>query len=504
MNSRMSDDVSNQFKDEINWEAYKDQGMPKSSSNTNSENIRIGVKPNEKQGEMADTFLGRLQKPSFKEFFSPERVKEAVSEGAGALSGINAVGYGEKGIGLAKKGLEYINPENISKELLGKIGEGTIPENIEQLGKRVKFGKESAKEEALLPKHEFMEEAKGKNITRLKPEKVDIKNVASIFEKDENEFTPERMKLIKKSINNYYKHGDIEQLAEEGSEIFESPELSEKSLSKLESFVPIEKLNRGKYLSDTDAIKFYSPKGELSNAHNEFIKTKSVESADKLMSELKGEIRELKSRQKKGTLGDIGDAKLSSYESNLQNLKNDWGKFIKILPKELQGKYADFAKKYAINVAPYEDAGFIVRKLATGDTKGILPESLDRLFANPNPKKEVMKVIDDIGTSGWNNLVYNMLSKYKPGDVKGMAQAILEGRRKGSPIITDEMVNAANYALKRGKISSLVKSTAGAALGGIAGMPFGIGALGSTIGAITPYALANKDIIAKMVTKIKR
>jgi hypothetical protein len=485
---------------EVDWSVYKKQNNVPSKVSSNeeqkTENFIIGGE--KKNPSMVNTFLGQMPKASISDMFSPENIKEAVNEGAGMTGGApQAV---KQAYQIGKKGLEYINPEAISESLRGKFGEGTISENIEQFGKRIKFGKESAKEEALVPKREFMEEAKGKNITRLKPEKVDIKNVAGMFSEDAKEFTPERIKAIQKAVNNYYKDGDIEKLAEEGSEIFGSTrELSEKELNKLESFVPIEKLNKGKYFANDKVDKFYSPKGDLANAHSKFIKTKSVEDADKLMSELKSEIRKLEVSEKKGTIGDVASSKLEAYRNNLSDLKNDWSKFVKTLPKEQQGKYHEFLKKYAINVGPYEDASFIVRKLASGDFKGILPESIDRLFSNPNPKEQVLKIINDIGPSGWNNLVYNMLSKYKPGDVKSMANAILEGARKGSPIITDEMVQAANHALKRNMISGLVKSGAGAMTGAAT-----FGPIGAAIGAAAPYAIANKDLLVKALGKLRR
>ena len=492
---------------EVDWSVYKKQNNVKPSiqeeSLGNRKNFIIGGD----QKEKVNTFLGMMTSPEHG-MPSYEHVKEATQEGLGALSGMNVLGReailnagsaANAGVNIAKKGYEYINPKAISESLRGKFGEGTVSENIENLGERVKFGKKSAQEEALTPKREFMEEAKGKNITRLKPENVDINHVAGIFEQNANEFTPERMKAIKKAVNNYYKHGDIEKLAEEGSEIFGTGELSEKTLQKLESFVPIEKLNAGKYLANDKASKFYSPKGDLANAHNKFIKTKSVESSDKLMSELKSEIRKLEVAERKGSIGDVASAKLDSYRNNLQELKDDWSKFVKTLPKEQQGKYHEFLKKYAINVGPYEDASFIVRKLASGDTKGILPESIDRLFSNPNPKKEILKIIGDIGPSGWNNLVYNMLSKYKVGDVKNMANAILEGARKGSPIITEDMVTAANHALKRGRISDLVKAGAGGAAGAAT-----FGPVGAVIGAAAPYAVANKDLLLNAIKRIKK
>lgn len=519
----------NDFKDEINWDVYnKQNNIPVTSQNSlSSHNITIGKDAEPKtslwdsiksslpmtppgmniatgmmslafpgqQGEMVKNLPQVLtgRQPGI-----PEKTEQFIGE---MLPGLEGGGpeTAKAGYTAAKKGFEYINPKNISESLRNNFGEGTVAENIEQFGNRLEFAKGSAKKEALIPKSEFMKEAQGKNITRLNPEKVDVNNVAKVFEQNPGEFTPERMKSIQKAINNYYKDGDIEKLAEKGAGIFGNPEISEKAMSKLESLLPIEELNKGSYLSNAEVSKFYSPRGDLSQAHNAYAKTKSVESADKLMSELKSEIRKLELMEKKGTIGDVASAKLESYRNNLADLKSDWGKFVETLPESARGKYADFTKKYAINVGPYEDASFIVRKLSTGDTKGILPESINRLFMNPNPSEKVLKIIQDVGPSGWNNLVYNMLSKYKPGDVKGMATAILEGKRAGSPIITDEMVALANNSLKRHTISGIAKSGTGAIAGALLGGP-----LGGAVGAVSPYLWANRDLLTKALMKIKK
>jgi hypothetical protein len=399
---------------EVDWDVYQKQNnVPvKSNMDVSEENEGIPIGPQQSKkssGKKVHTAFGEMPRLNLKEYFSKENAKEGVNEALGSLSGMNVIGgsrlllnagdIAKSGIDVAKKGYEYVNPKAITETLRGKFGEGTVSGNIENLGERIKFGKQSAKEEALTPKREFMEEAKGKHI--------------------ENEY----------------------------------PETA-------------------------------------------YPKSMKVEQADKRLSDLKYEIRELNSTSKKRGLDPKEKDMLKSYEQELSNLQNTWKNFIETLPEKSRGKYNEFTKKYAINVAPYEESSFIVRKLASGDHKGILPESIDRLFSNPNPKEPVLKIIKDIGPSGWNNLVFNMLSKYKPGDVKGMATAIIEGSRKGSPIITEEMVKFANQALRRSRVSDVVKAGAGGAIGGTM-----FGPAGAVIGAGLPFAKEGASKIAKYLKR---
>ncbi len=396
---------------EVDWSVHNDQNKVKPSVNEQEEkpreNYKIGSPP--ESSEKVSTMFGLLPKPDTKKMFSRESTNEATNEGMNAISGINVIGKSVSALNAGnlaksayekgKQGLDYLNPKNIGEELRNKFGSGSVSENIEELGNRVKFAKGSAKEEALVPKREFMEEAKGQRIK------------------------------------------------------YESPE-------------------------------------------NHYPQSMTVEQADKKMSDLKEKIRDLHADRKKRGLNDAEKDRLASHEAELENTKNDWGNFVKTLPEKTRGKYQDFLKKYAINVGPYEDASFIVRKLASGDSKGVQPDSLNRIFTNPNPNKEILKITKDIGSAGWNNIVFNMLSKHKLGDVKGMSNAILEGHRKGSPIITDEMAHAAHHALTRLNMSNAAKAAAGGAIGASV-----FGPAGAVAGAALPFA---RQGAGKLINYLKR
>jgi len=499
----IQNNIIDSFKDNIDWGVYKSQQRPDQLSNeSENENINIGF--NKKKSEKVNThlpFFGEMPRPNLKDYFSPENIREATQEGLGAISGMNVLKSGKLIGSAAKKGMEYINPEAISEQLRGQFGQGTVSENIGELGQRVKFGKESAKEQALTPKRELMETIKGEEIVKPKPLKLE--KVAKIFEPDVNNISSQQSDALRKAIANYYKSGNLGKLTEKGEQIFSHEGLESNQIDKLERLLTTQMPAKGRYLSDAEATKFYSSKGTLSELHKDYIKTKSPDVADQLMSELKSEIRKLKKIDRNTGLGDVQSERLASYESNLQNIENDFNKFISTLPKEAQGKYKQFTTSYRENVAPYKSED-IIREMSYGNTQGIQANEVESLFSNPNPTKDVKKVINDIGSSGWNNIVYNMLSKYEPGEASKMAKAILEGKRKGSPIITDEMVQAANNAIKRSRISTAVKTSARAAGGAALAAPFGLAPLGAIAGAASPYLLANKDLISKAIQRFKR
>ena len=76
-----------------------------------------------------------------------------------------------KGVG---KGIEYIQPQKEIPKLMEKLGGGakTSEENIANLSSEVSRGRIAQEEEALVPKREFLEGTKGKNIYKKEPSEV--------------------------------------------------------------------------------------------------------------------------------------------------------------------------------------------------------------------------------------------------------------------------------------------------------------------------------------------
>lgn len=241
------------------------------------------------------------------------------------------------------KASHYFSPEKTSQNFISQLGKGkTIPENINELSNRIRYAHQTAKEEAITPKREFMKEASGKYIGKEYPE-------------------------------------------------------------------------------------------------THYPQSKTVEQADKRMSDLKYEIRELKSNRKKRGLSPEEKDLFGSYEKELSDLQNHWSEFIQTLPEKERGKYKEFTTKYAINVAPYEDASVTIRNLKNNDLKNVTATKITNAFSFPELKPQVQKILKDIGPEGINNIIFNDLGRAKNAEHALKIIEDLERNKGFSPHITPEI-----------------------------------------------------------------
>lgn len=131
-----------------------------------------------KIGLTTKTFLGNLPTHADQfQFGSPEN-KSLISEMMGSALGGGTMELAGKGISSASpyvaKAVNYLRPSEVSKaaeEFRSGLGSGTSTENIDELAKRVQLGKQSAIEEALIPKRPLYEQEGKTNIYESVPDR---------------------------------------------------------------------------------------------------------------------------------------------------------------------------------------------------------------------------------------------------------------------------------------------------------------------------------------------
>jgi|GEM_PF-5175662 hypothetical protein len=505
------------FNDDIDWGVYKNQQNPTPPSGKGGAQAMedqgdqfhrdqpLGKQPPD-QGEMVDTFLGKMPRhmPQFQPG-TPEN-KKMLDEMIGAAAGGPGMKLLGEGAAMAKpiiaKGINYFRPSQAGKaaeEFRGTLGEGTSTENINELGKRVQMGKESAKQEALIPKNELYSQEGKTNIFDVNKANLPEGNLPKIAHMVEPgaEFGESQSAALAKALKDYRKTGSVDSFLEKSEDIFNIPELSEKAASKIEDALLMPTKRNSAYFGEEGVTDMYGSRGKLLQLHNAFEDTPNLANYDALQSALGKRIRTLESRVKAKTIDDAGEAKLEALSANRQNLLSDKENFMQTLPDKMQNLETEFRTKYAKNVAPYEEAGTTIKKLL--DPKRInevTPEQVTKTFGRPNVNTQ--KILQDIGPSGARNVLYNALMKVPEGDAEGMAKTILDLKQtKGfDKIVSSDMEAWANKMLKRSKYANFASKHAKTLTGALGG-----GLMGGVPGAIAGGMLMNAPKGMEMLSK---
>lgn len=517
MQGNMSD-----FSDDIDWNVYKNQQMPPApkAAAEMEDPYKQDMPLGKQRGKMVSTILGQMPDPfkSGKPMFSHDDVSEMINNAVGA-PGMNIVG-GAARTGVAKaaemftpknisetvekgaKGAnEYLHPEREAERFRSTLGQGTSSENIAEVGQRVKFAKESAREEALIPKRELYAQEGKSNVYKVADKNLPEGNLPQVAEMIEpgNKFSTDQSKALSKAIANYRKTGSIESFTDHAEDIFNLHEIPEKAMSKVEDALLIPTKRESAYLADKDVADFYDKRG-LKRLHDEYVGKPTLNNYDELQSALKKNIRKLMSKDKRGMLDTAGEAKLDSLKHNVKNLNADKEKFMETLPDKMQNLENEFRQKYASGVGKYEDAPLAMRKLAEGKWSEVTGTQMAKLFTNPT--KETMQILKDVGPSVAKNILYNALQKVKPNDAKGLAETVLDLKRtKGyDQFVTPEMEDWAHKMVKQVSNAELIKGalkiSGGAAAGGLIGGP-----VGAAIGAVAPFAKEGAGKLVKYLRK---
>jgi hypothetical protein len=274
---------------------------------------------------------------------------------------------------------KYLNPEVPYSNFINQVSGGnTLTQNIQNLSGRLKAGYEAAKETALLPKRELMQDVGKQYIVDPTPT------------------------------------GKLTQ----------------------EAILPGQ-INKGEYLSVENADQYYS--GKLQDAHNNYVDDPTFENSDILRSRLFKRINTLNNRQKFGTITDSQEKELSSLINNRNSIIQDQNNFIKTLPPEYQQKYGQFNQMWKENVVPYNEAGKTIRNLKNGNLQNITPQKITNAFSFPELNPQLQKVLSDIGPSGVNNIVYNSLGRTSSASEALNMLNSLEQNKGFAPYMTPEI-----------------------------------------------------------------
>jgi hypothetical protein len=365
----------------------------------------------------------------------------------GALVGIPGALF--KAPGAIRSASQYMQPGKAAEAFRSALGEGTSAQNIETLSKRAQFAKQSAKEEALIPKRELEATVGEKNLYEVPKEKLSGKNAP-------------------KDVDTFLK-------AKRGSNYFNNKEVT----------------------------AFYNKNGNLMELHKAFEQNPTYGNYDALQSALKKEQRTLNARLKNKTITDLGEEKLNQISKNIDNLEKDHQAFMETLPEKMQNLNTEFRKKYKSYAETYEKgaprkgASETLRDLAEGRNSLINDEAVVKLFSHPTAADK--KAILDMGEGAAKNAMYAALQKVRMGDAGKMAETILDLKRtKGfDKIITKDMEEWATNMLAHtknvGRIKNALSASGGAVAGGMLAGP-----VGAAIGAALPFGVKyGKNFIKK-------
>lgn len=507
------------FKDDIDWNVHNAQqnpvAPPQSSGNQSMadyqdqqsqgrSDVPLGVKS--PQGEMVDTFLGKMPKnmPEFKPG-TPEN-KKMMDEMINASIGGPGMKLLGEGAALAKpiisKGINYLRPSKAgeaAEEFRQTLGQGTSTENIGELGKRVQTAKGSAMEEALTPKRELYQQEGKTDVYKVNPNELpegNLDKMAHVMDPG-GQFGEAQSKALSQALGKYRKTGDIDSFLENSEDIFNIPELGAKQASKVEDALLLPTKRDSAYFTD-DVTDFYGKRG-LKTLHDAYADKPTLANYDALQSAIKKQARKLSAKGK--SLDSAGEEKLDALQTNIKNLNSDKENFMQTLPDKMQNLENEFRQKYATQVAPYEEAGKTIRNLADPKkVSEVTPAQINRVFGRPN--ENTKKVLRDIGPSGARNILYNALIKVPEGDAEGMAKTVLDLKKtKGfDSIVSSDMEKWANDMLKRTSRANLARVSAKTGSGALAGLAIG-GLPGSLIGAALPNIPKGMEYFSKLLKR---
>lgn len=515
------------FKNEIAWDVHnaqqKSSPSPVKSDDNENVDVPLGAKP---KGAMIDTFLGKM--PDYHGKLPPEFTqgtpenKKMMDEMIGGFAG----GPGMKMVGEAApfvkagvgKAIDYLQPGKAAEEFRSTLGSGTSKETVDELGNRVQFAKESAKQEALIPKKELYSQEGKSDVYKVKPESLPEGNIPKMAEMiaPGEKYGESEARALSKAIADYRagKTGKdviasnikediggepLDAFLHKAENIFNVPELSEKAVEKIETALDMPTKRGSAYFAEEGVTDYYGKRG-LKTLHDAYEEKPTLANYDALQSAIKKEMRKLKGKGK--SLDSAGEEKLSALETNVRNLDKDKEAFMQTLPEKMQNLENEFRTKYAKNVGKYEDAPLAMRKLAEGRSSEVTGAQVAKLFTNPT--KETMKILQDVGPEAGKNILYLALQKVPINDAEGLANTLLDLKRtKGYDQFIDEhMEQWANNMLKHVRNAKYIRGAMKAGGGFAAGTAIG-GPIGGAVGAAAPFvAPVMKDYGGKILSKV--
>lgn len=397
------------------------------------------------------------------------------------------------------KAIDYLQPGNEAERFRASLGQGTSQQNIEELGRRAQFSKESSKQEALIPKEKLYAQEGKSDVYDMPKSSLPEGNIPKVAETvaPGQKYGQNEADALTRAIADYRK-GKVSK--KEGGEpldhflskvedIFNVDHLPEKAAAKVEDMMSLPTARNSKYFSDSSVTDVYGKKGELRDLHDTYKSNPTLNNYDKLQSALKKELRGWEGRAK---VSDAAVPKVEQLKLNIKNLNADKEAFMKTLPDNMQQLENTFRTKYAKHAETYEKgkaetgASLTLRRLAEGRASRVDDAAIVKLFSHPTAADK--KAILDMGEGAARNALYAALQHVPLGDAEKMAETILDLKRtKGfDRIVTTEIEQQANNMLKQFHRAKYIKGGLKTASGALAGLPFG--PLGSAIGAVAPHS----------------
>ena len=383
--------------------------------------------------------------------------------------------------------LDYFRPDKSAEEFLQKLGSGTKEENVQALAKDIDAAYQSKLNDALAHKKPVIEQEGKNNIYETPAGKLPEGNLEKVayYIAPGEKTTPEQLNNLATEIKNFRRGKvgkdpyDFDDFTHNVSEIFNA-DMNPTQVANLEHALNIPTKVDSEFLKLADKHSDLLSDDTL-DALNKFKKNHSFNNADDLQSALGDEMGTYSQRAEKIGLTKAESAEQKKFKAMRDALKSEMQSHLERVNPDLAKEYTTFSNKYRENVIPYQEEN--ATKAVANEPRYIK----ERRLENPNlpynvtgsqmqqafaePGRQAMQIANDIGESGRNKVLYNLLGNDLKPDAKGLAESILNAKQaKGySQYITPEMENFAKELLKRQKLRTKINYGAGG-LAGIAGV----------------------------------
>ena len=390
----------------------------------------------------------------------------------GALSKV-----GEK----LNKPIEYLRPDKSAKEFLQTLGSGTKEENAQSLARDIQKAHQEKLTEALSHKEPVYEREGNSNIYNVAESSLPEGNLDKVahYVAPGEKATPTQLDKLGVEIKKFRKSNDFDEFHHNVGEIFNS-KLDEKQIANLEEAMSLPTTHDSEFLALADKHSKLI-EGDTLEAFEKFKRKPTLNNADDLQSALGKDIGFYSDKAKKGTLERWEGREQEKLQKLRDTLKSEMEGHLERVDPKLAEENRIFTEKYRENVTPYNEEE--VTKEITNESKRVR----EKREKNPNlpynitstqmgsffgePSRAASQIAGDIGESGRNKILYNLLANDLKPDAMGLANAILEAKQaKGyQRYITPEMEKMANQLIKRAKWRKFVNWGAGITGGGLAG-----------------------------------
>jgi hypothetical protein len=228
---------------------------------------------------------------------------------------------------------------------------------------------------------------------------------------------------------------------------------------------------------------------DLKDLHQQFIKNPTFQNAHNLQAQLGSSIRDLQKTRSKSGLTSADSSVLQGNIAAKTALNSDMNNFLGNSNQNLSDQYQQANKYFINNVVPYRESPQL-SQIANGTLTN--PKNIGNLFKSPSDN--TLKVIDDLGDSGRNKVLYSQLGNInKP---EKLLDALQKLPNKGfSSYITPQVSQGIEPLANRIMARNLAQRVSGGALGAALAHASGSGMLGMDVLGATLGGLANPTVM---------